>query len=121
MKSSTNTIYTSVGSSNILRKELLTTALDNIQVLKRYEIIKGIKQRKAEILAELATQLKATHTFLNSFNNTLPKVKVERKPHLTKEKPMKKQKHMKKQQPIHRKLTGLDSEIEQIQRKLREI
>jgi hypothetical protein len=123
-KKSGNAIYTNVPLGNTLRKQILSSALDSINTLKRYDKIKEIKERKIEMLKELATQLNTTHNIMGSFNHLMPKIKKEApiKPEKIKKKTIKKKTVVKKEEKeVQQKLSGLDAEIVDIRMKLREI
>ena len=125
-----NDLYTEIGESPQARKEILTSAIDMIRLMKRYEKIKSVKSRKANVLEELNLQLKHTHSLMSSFHALLPKVPVkEPKIHLEKQE-IKKPGHehhkehkeqQLKQKAQKEKLDSFEAEIQLIQNKLSQI
>ena len=125
-------LYTEIEESSQARKEILTSAIDMIKLMKKYEKIKAIKSRKYYALEELNLQLKHTHSLMNSFHALMPKVPVkEPKIHLEKQekkksvhehqKEHKEQKEQAKQKVQKEKLDSFEAEIQLIQNKLSQI
>ena len=127
-----NYLYTEIKGSSQARKDILTSAIDMIRLMKRYEKIKAVKSRKANILQELSVQLKHTHSLVSSFNSIMPKVSVkEPKVHIVEEKKMSKKEYHKeikghneqfKVRPMPKeKLDSFEEEIQSIQNRLNQL
>ncbi|MBS3141643.1 hypothetical protein J4405_05890 [Candidatus Woesearchaeota archaeon] len=126
-----NALYTEIQESSQARKEILTSAIDMIRLMKRYEKIKAVKSRKANALQELSLQLKHTHSLVSSFHSVMPKVSIkEQKIQLEKEgkktiKPEHHKEHREQQikvKPMPKeKLDSFEEEIQAIQNRLNQI
>ena len=116
-----NYLYTEIKGSSQARKDILTSAIDMIRLMKRYEKIKAVKSRKANILQELSVQLKHTHSLVSSFKSIMPKVSVkEPKVHIVEE--IKGHNEQFKVRPMPKeKLDSFEEEIQSIQNRLNQL
>ena len=105
-----------------VRKRLLSSTVDTINMLKGYKALKKMKTEEFKLKKDLANELKECNDLLNNFLDSIPRVKQElqnsRKEKMTEEMniPVKKTKKYKKQKV--KKESKLDSELESIKAKL---
>ena len=107
-----------------LRKEILNTAINSAEIIKHYEVLKEVKNRKKQYQKRLVEVLDEIEDLRKKLEDHLPVVKYEE--HKTKyPKPMKSSpkrepkprvKPVKKQRDLHR--SPMDKEIDDMRRKL---
>ncbi|MAG47848.1 hypothetical protein CL617_04540 [archaeon] len=69
-----NPVYTSIGNSVDLRREILETSMDSVKILQKYENIREIKSHKTTLLNELKKCCDTIHKDLTHFKRDLPNI-----------------------------------------------
>ena len=106
--------YVKVDQPSHLRKNILETAIESAELLKKWESYQKIKEEKAEIFKKLVVVMNKIEKETNSLKKHLPKsedIKVKER---------KKEKVSIKEEEKEHKF-GLDREIDDIHSKLRKL
>ena len=114
--SKTESLYNFVNSPNSKRRDLLNLAIENIELIKRTEGIKNLREQKMIALETLKKEIEMTKKTIGHLESLMP-FKVKEQEERIQEKVEKKK--IVHEQKVHvEKLTGLDFELEDIKDKL---
>ncbi|MBS3117844.1 hypothetical protein J4430_03115 [Candidatus Woesearchaeota archaeon] len=75
-KSSSEAMHVGIENPKTYRKEVLTSAIDTIQILKRYETLRTLRKEKADQTLTLRKHIKELRDMFGEFHN-LPNVHIE--------------------------------------------
>ena len=111
-------IYINVGDSIGIRRDILGTNISLINLLKKYEYLKEIRNNKHKGFVILKELLKEINNDFLRFRNDLPYIehKKEERIKLRVEENRFERKHRK----VNKELTSLEREMEQLKLKLKE-
>ena len=109
-------LYSFVTDPNPKRRDLLNLAIENIELIRRTDGIKELRERKLMIMAALKEELMITHKALGHFHSLMP-VKIKEAPERIHEKVEKSKVRIIQKQKIE-KLDRLSIELESIKNKL---
>ncbi len=114
-------VYINVGESGDIRKDVLCLNIDLINLLKKYEYLKEIRNNKQKGFLILRDLLKEINEDFSKLRNDLPAVqpKKEEKARIRIEESKFEVKHM--NMKINRELSSLEKEMCKLRMKLREI
>jgi len=109
-------LYSFVNNPSSKRRDLLNLAIENIELIKRTDNAKDIRERKAIVMDALRKEINITKKAINHLEGLMP-FKVKEKEERIHE--MVEKKKVVHEQKVHiEKLSGIDIELENIRDKL---
>ena len=117
--SSPESLYSFVNNPNSKRRDLLNLAVENIELIKRTDNLKELRERKKSTLDALRKEIEITSKAIRHFHGLMP-VKIRDKEEKIQVKVEKKK--IVHEHEVHvQKLSGLDFELENIRDKLNKL
>lgn len=117
-----NLLYKIVKTPKSVRKTILNTAINFIELMQQQIMIKEIREEKRKVMLMLMREMKTTNDLLHQFYSSIPKAKLEKHKKVIHKYPHPKHHKQKKQFKIEpSKLDHLDREILSIKSKLNSI
>lgn len=121
-----DTTYVKIDSALTTRKQILLSAIDVTELMKRYETYKILRELKMREMKKLEILTKRIRTEINAYLRNMPRIKEvieEERKELKMLHQMEVERAKGKPVVVEHKdeLTGIDKELEEIKRKLDEI
>ncbi len=118
-----STVHVMMSNPLYIRKEVLKTAIDTTKLLKYFEDIKGVRERKVVYIEKLSNNLNDAWLLTKKFHEVLPKAEEEKKEikHEIKPEGKKPIKIIKIKEVKAQPKSKIDLELESIEERLRNI
>ncbi|MBL7148190.1 MAG: hypothetical protein ISS82_05170 [Nanoarchaeota archaeon] len=112
-------IYINVGDSIGIRRDILGTNIGLINLLKKYEYLKEIRNNKHKGFVILKELLKDINNDFLKFRNELPYIEHKKEERIKLK--VEENKFITKHRKVNKELTSLEREMERLKLQLREI
>ena len=106
-----NLMYKTVKSPRYIRKCILNTAINFIELIQQQDKIKEIREEKRKVMLMLTEEIKNTNLLLNRFQELIPKAKLQKPKQV-------KQIHVKTKPQIKKQIEVKPSKLDYLQQEL---
>ena len=73
-----NLIYKTIKSPRYVRRSILNTGINLIELMQKQNKIKKIREEKRKVMLMLEEEIKNTNTLLDQFHELIPKAKIQK-------------------------------------------